>query len=161
MCGISSKNTMKLKAPNEIVKWTSREGTEYIVVMPCDPKITGSRPQLPVSPNVLESDWEKKTLLPLLRKMYGKSCKLVTPSLAKKLVGHTVRAVFGQQWMDHTNGNIAKRESCMSLITILEVDDSSMLFAAMENKRSSVVPAYLYGGYFTTGSGADPVVVFV
>ena len=109
----------------------------------------------------MKADWEKKTLLPLLQKMYGPKLKLLTPKLAKKFVGHTVHCVFGQRWMDHNKGGVADRKSAISLITIVDVDREHVVFAAVEGGAPSVVPGYLYDGYFTTGSGADPIAIFV
>ena len=46
-------------------------------------------------------------------------------------------------------------------ITIVDVDREHVVFAAVEGGAPSVVPGYLYDGYFTTGSGADPIAIFV
>ena len=104
------------EAPNTVLRWTADGGKQYVVVVPKYLKVTGKLPSLPPTSTVVKADWEKKTLLPLLQKMYGPKLKLLTPKLAKKFVGHTVHCVFGQRWMDHNKGGVADRKSAISLI---------------------------------------------
>lgn len=110
-------------------------------------------------------------LVSLARKAYGKRFKVLTAPMAKKLAGKTVVALTGQLWMDHVGSDKGARAKMPTLITIHGVFDapkqektcivSELEVGARAVKRLATYGTYLWKGYYGSGSGHDPVLVFI
>jgi hypothetical protein len=81
------------------------------------------------------------------KKIFGNKLKSLTPVLLKKLP-ETFHVLHGQGWMSSIEEevSIAKRKS---------------MIKKMNKKSLMKENPYIYKGKYVTGSGADPVYVFV
>lgn len=101
---------------------------------------------------------------------WGKRFVPLTPTIAKRLEGRTVPALTGQAWMDHVSGGRANRQKAIALITIHGIFDApkqkgALVVSELEAKgkllRRFTYGAYVWQGFYGTGSGHDPILVYV
>ncbi len=102
-----------------------------------------------------------------VRKAFGPKVSPLTPSLAKSLVGKTVFALEGQNYTDsifyddgntqpHTKNTRLKELTQLKLLAF----DGEELFVK-NLKLDFEYPTYVSKGVYSSGSGADPIFVYV
>lgn len=101
---------------------------------------------------------------------YGKKFTPVTPAVAKRLEGRTVPAIVGQRWMDYVHSTRALRQKAIVLVTIHGVFNApkkdkalviSELTLSAKGVKRFTYGAGIWRGSYGTGSGHDPIMVFI
>lgn len=115
-------------------------------------------------------------LVGMVRYAYGKGFKPLTEALAEKLRGRTVPAISGQVWMDHIRGSTLKaRRNIPRLHTIHGVfhdpaGGGKVCIVSEIRRRRRIVRGFPdrntfrtthWEGFYGSGSGHEPVMVFV
>ena len=112
---------------------------------------------------------ENDRSLRVAKRAFGKHLVILTPAVAKKLVGQNVHALTGQAWPEvalysddesNTGETEANRMSHIYSILIKAFDRDDEL-TIMDWNMDLEYNAYLFENRYVTGSGADPVFVFV
>ena len=133
---------------------------------------TEIKAQLPAS-----GSWDQMDIwgppAPLALKMYGPAAHLLTPALAKKLVGVRAFIIWDQMWNEELTmtGRMARvfgmtiKEVGTTLNTLGFYDPNGTF--SEDHLRVNIpedpdfTHMYLDGDHYVTGSGADPIFVFV
>jgi hypothetical protein len=132
---------------------------------------------------IAEADEGDEGLEHLASRIYGRRLRALTPALAKRLTGQTVPGISGQGWMDYVSrGTREQRARLIHLHTVHGVfepppeaggssrgwfsrapkaERASCALTEVYGRRVYTWAPYLFEGHFGTGSGHDPVFVFV
>lgn len=133
----------KVKQIGKIFKPTGGDGVAQV------------RAQLPKKVN--EKFATAATSLKVAQNFYGQHARKLTLNLAKVLKGQTVVALQGQAWNMETS--LQGRTKTLESLSVGAIIGKKQNLSVRLNKNSFEL--YLYGGAYVSGSGADPVFVFV
>jgi hypothetical protein len=97
-----------------------------------------------------------------VRKYYGSRATLLTVALAKRLLPQTVQVLMGQKWSAMYKADRSERVKNLETLELLRFnDETEELTVRSRGKWGSTFELYEYDGDLVSGSGADPVYVFL
>lgn len=109
------------------------------------------------------------------KNIFGKNVVELTPSLAQMVIGKTFQGLAGQHWDDDRFRSVCDRMKDLRTFTGLRFDYEEMYGGhpelvlkttdshgwCVENEREYEFNAYLFEDRYVTGSGCDPIYIFV
>lgn len=137
----------------------------YTVPQESSKKLKAARAEVPTA-GLPDDEQDDTPLVKQAQKAYGKRLRPLTEALARRLAGHTVPGISGQNWMDHVSSKKATREKMLELHTIHGVFDApnqekTAIVSILEGKKRFTFGLYLWQGHYGSGNGHDPILVYV